>query len=505
MCDGVLRKEGGKPFDISEDEIWKIWNGEQLRAIRKKMLRGEVVRECIKCKVEEETYQSSERYNRCAFFSEEDFEQVEYARQNDGFVTRLPSMLDLKIGNICNLKCRMCQPLDSVLVDREFYEISQKYPSFRHYPNANAFDYYYPSKPFSEINVWADSEIAQNNLRLLTPFLQHVSLAGGETIITPAVGRFLEMCRACGRASEMTLSISSNLTHVPPRFVELLRFFKHVQLTSSIDGIGKVQEYIRYPSKWDVVRSNFEYFVEAEKNITPVILPTVQIYNVLDIVDLLRFPEQYSANKWNGVPPFHMTLLFFPHFLNIRYLPTQVKNVALERVKRFQKESYYCAKSKRFNDQVNLLVATLASPDFTCDERQLGYFLKYTEILDEFRAQKFSDSLPELYELLCKQPIKPLFPAENEQSFSFHCFVRRAEEYRDAGQRLDAIRMYQQALNLDRNNQHLLYSLAVLYWDSGLFSEVEGILTQITPDFEKYQDVLLMKERLEQDVKGEQS
>ena len=43
-------------------------------------------------------------------------EVVKQAIENDGVVNDSPVYLDLRFGNKCNLKCRMCDPLFSTLI-----------------------------------------------------------------------------------------------------------------------------------------------------------------------------------------------------------------------------------------------------------------------------------------------------------------------------------------------------------------------------------------------------
>jgi|GEM_PF-1096189 len=105
-----------KPLTVYEYTVDEIWNSEQMRAVRRAMVLGEKIKECSKCWQVEARGGISRRMN------ENNSWQVGYvtqkgislddlktqAIQNDFYVDHRPFDFEMNVGNLCNLKCRMC-------------------------------------------------------------------------------------------------------------------------------------------------------------------------------------------------------------------------------------------------------------------------------------------------------------------------------------------------------------------------------------------------------------
>jgi len=118
IFDKPLLNENGKTIRINDASIEEIWNSKAFKEIRTKMIKGEEISGCIKCYEEEKISNTSDRIrtNKNSGLLPEVLKEI----KPDGSIDQLPTLINLKIGNVCNLKCRMCQPLDSCMVDSEF-------------------------------------------------------------------------------------------------------------------------------------------------------------------------------------------------------------------------------------------------------------------------------------------------------------------------------------------------------------------------------------------------
>ena len=472
IFDGGLKDENNKTIRITDDKIENIWNGKAFKDIRLKMINGEKIPECKKCYEEEKVSNSSDRIRSLSLDSSI-IESIIKSLEN-GSVERLPNILNLKIGNKCNLKCRMCQPLDSAMVDSEFTALAKLDPRFRSFDNANAFDYNYDETPIEIAGNWINEPIAKENMLKLLANTEHMSLAGGEVAFTQEAIDLLKFCVDENIAKNINITASSNLTRMDEELLNLMAQFKCFRVVASIDGIENTAEYIRYPSKWNVIKKNLKKLVEAPINIIPVIAPTIQIYNVLNIVQVFELVEELDCKKWEYFenPSTHLTVLFDPQHLSIRHLPRSIKDLAIERLLEFQTRSKLLKKSAHYSEQFKLLVDTLKQDNFEIENGYtsrdyLAHFIQYTQDLDKQRNQRFQDYLPELYQLIQKENITPKYPIENPQNYTYF-------KFRDTGFRLygenriaEALEMFNKAYEMYCQDTDLIFSLAMCHEKSG--------------------------------------
>lgn len=486
IFDGAIKDEQGNAIRISDDKISSIWNGSHFAEIRRRMLEGETVQECRKCIEEEKLYFTSDR-TRSYHDSPSLRSLIEEAKKNDGKISAKPTILNLKMGNTCNLKCRMCQPLDSSSIDNEFSLISKTYPLFRNFDNASAFDYYYDKEPIETAANWVSYPQALENIKELLKTTSHLSLAGGETTFTPQAIELIKYCISTGISKNIELTLSTNLTRITDAFVDMLASFRLVVVTASIDGTGEVLEYIRYPSKWKIIEENLKKILFAPANILTVVTPTVQIYNILYLVDIFRLiedihPEMLKKNnlKWEkGPSPCYLTILLTPQFLSIHNLPKSVKELALKKLKDFAQTSYFISKFPVYSDQIKLLIETLnqnsipENNEYTA-EQSMAHFMQYTDVLDAQRGQSMKRSLPELYDLLEKENIIPSFPRFEIKSFTYWRYRDLGFTLASQGKHDEALVEFHKAYQLHNDDFELTFSMSISYKELGqkqLFEE----------------------------------
>ena len=106
------------------------------------------------------------------------------------------------------------------------------------------------------------------------PNLREVYLTGGEPMMVKGLNKFLEKLDP-----SVEVRFNTNGTLFNPQVFDELKRFDTVNMNFSIDGIGKVNDYIRWGSDWDTIEYNLNKFREvADVSLGP----TVQIMNVLD-------------------------------------------------------------------------------------------------------------------------------------------------------------------------------------------------------------------------------
>ena len=90
----------------------------------------------------------------------------------------------------------------------------------------------------------------------------------------------------------MYLNYSTNATVKPDKeLLELWSHFKEIQIATSIDGVGPVIEYQRFPTKWTVVEQVIKQLMMLSKEMPLTIgtRPTITLMNVLDVPNITNW------------------------------------------------------------------------------------------------------------------------------------------------------------------------------------------------------------------------
>lgn len=220
--------------------------------------------------------------------------------------------------------------------------------------------------------------------------LSRLYITGGEPFINERIKQVLDHLIDTGAAGHIGLELSTNCTHVDPRFVEKLGKFRELTLWLSIDAVGDSFEYIRHPARWSVVDRNVR-FLKQTRGLHCAILPVVQMYNILGIADLFRYCDALGME-------FGMNILHEPARLAIGNLPPSARAVAAARLM-----AYHDADCPAYNrSMVHWLASHLRGIDRPADLAALREFMLFTNDLDATRGQSFRAIHAEMVELMAR-------------------------------------------------------------------------------------------------------
>ncbi len=364
-----------------------LLNSPDLKAIRKTMRQGEWPAACQRCKqCEDAGSTSSRQHYNARFNAAETMEPLLSRTQEDGTLED-PSLrfLDIRLGNVCNLTCRMCGPQASRLWAPHFNQVQPA----RH------------QKPELAIRVlgqnnWVKRETVTHLIEPCLPTLESIHFAGGEPLIVPELIQALTYCVESGRAGEIDLSFNTNLTVLPEGVTKLWPHFRSVLLVISIDGFGKVNDYIRRPSRWADIDRNLrlvdEHF-EDWKISYALVSAVFQIYNALNIQQLLEYMRDAGFRRIVKLP--QLIPLFEPAYLSAQALPNGAKRAVREQLEA------EIRRAEGWNDPalssaIGSIRSTLAYMDEASTTHQLADFKSFTEATDRVFGQSWKESLPEL-------------------------------------------------------------------------------------------------------------
>jgi glutamate-1-semialdehyde 2,1-aminomutase len=208
----------------------------------------------------------------------------------------------------------------------------------------------------------------------------------------------MEKCIELGR-KDIVMFFNTNCSNINERFLNVLSKFDRLDINASLDGYGNMNEYIRYPSHWDKISSNFEQLASM-KNIHLGVSPVVQIYNIFDIDKIIDYVADVNA-RYNRNIFIDFLIDTHPKYLDVKILPTEIKDAARIKLENYIKNNMGKVNSHDMTKNSTYAILNLLKEDrIPGSDLYLENLLSYTKILDENRNQVFTDACVELNEYL---------------------------------------------------------------------------------------------------------
>lgn len=411
---GLLKKEDGTVFNANTDNLAESRNSPTLKQVRLDMLAGREPEPCLRCHREDSCNIISRRsYERDNWAHLIDFEKAQALTHEDGSIEASDSpavYLDLRFGNLCNLKCRMCGPTDSnkwysdqvAVWGSEFKDSHGTVKLIE--KNNGAF------KTQNGDYDWIDSPSFWQQINESAPDIQHIQVVGGEPLLIQKHYDLLETIIEKGNPKKVTVEYNSNVTVVPDRAWKIWKEFGRVLMGASVDGYGKVDEYIRHPSKWEDVEANLERFDREPGNYSVWLATTVQAYNALHLPDFIQWKFEKKFQRINAKdhrPIINTHPLHNPKFLNVKALPPDYKKLVEKRYEDYLpqfrewliKEDYNQERCDFYVGAADKLLSGYVKYMNEDDwSGELSKFWYFTNKLDELRNQSLKATVPELYQ-----------------------------------------------------------------------------------------------------------
>jgi sulfatase maturation enzyme AslB (radical SAM superfamily) len=293
-----------------------------------------------------------------------------------------PVVLDLRLGNLCNLKCRMCNSEWSSQIADEI--LSNPELEWDHTPS-------------KKLTVVSD-----DTWELLDNWIGHVErvfMTGGEPTIIKKNLDYIQKIIQTGRSKDMELIFTTNATNVNREFLRLAKNFKSVHFAVSIDAVEDLATYIRFPSDWNTIKQNLN--IIGQNNFGVGINTTVQWLNMTRLTAMFNFIEEYIDSKPKQFAGVWFQLVTTPAYLDPIYAPRFMKEISIEQISKFLENSKLFQDEKfnniLYGDLKNGLESTRTFLQNNIQlEKHTDFFLKNMEQLDRIRGQRLFDVLPEL-------------------------------------------------------------------------------------------------------------
>lgn len=339
---------------VPAQSIKEIYYSDKMTQLRNNFLNGVKSDNCSTCWSVEAQGQISFRQASLKFY------------KNKLYTTWITNpdirSLDLKLSNVCNFKCRICNPRASSLYAGEQL--------------ANSTN---PQTKINIQNLIDSSSWFENDKKFIQEFeellgqIENLNFYGGEPFLLKNLPKVLKTAVNINYARHIRLHFNTNGSIFPKNLVDLFKEFKQIDLAISLDCIGSRFEYQR-GGTWAAVAENIKKLnqLHSEK-INVYLFPTVNIQNVLYLDEVYTWAHEHNLNIF-------LNFLEEPKFLNIDYMTPEANELVIDK---FQ--------NSKILELRNISAHLKQSHGDSGQE-----FREYMQKLDNWRNENFSLTHPEI-------------------------------------------------------------------------------------------------------------
>lgn len=382
---------------IQEQSLEDVWNSDAMCEVRKQVLNNERPTVCKPCfDLEDQGVQSLRQRHTAGVIPEARVnlypDALDALHDDYTMPFEFPTM-EIKLNNLCNLKCRMCNPLDSTSW-KDWNEVKSFYEKENNYliPTVEQL----VDKPGQYIGPFDNSELWWSSFEKLLPYFRRVEFAGGEPLMDPYHYKILDKLAEYGDNIEIkyatngtTLGIKGGRT-----IQDYWPKFKSVAVNVSIDGIHDVYEYIRGNGKFSEIEENVKIF-KSFPNVSRIVGAfTVQANNIMQIDRVIEY-----FLKDMGII-FYSHRVNYPMSLSAQVLPPALKRDITKRLETMKLKTleYPIVKEneliknvtlQQIQDNINFLEAKCIYDSHWKD------CINFNRALDKTREQNFLNANPE--------------------------------------------------------------------------------------------------------------
>jgi MoaA/NifB/PqqE/SkfB family radical SAM enzyme len=287
------------------------WNSDFMRQSRLLFADGIMPDTCQSCVRNESVgitsrrHRMNQRYlgSEDPSFDDEKVQQLLSKTSEDGSFSM--DIVGVEIGgdNTCQLRCIQCSPSYSKSINKDYEKLGWDYNKKNRLP----------------IEVRTETSLDQlfENLKPLVPKLQWLKFVGGEPSINKPLANFIDWCIENNHAQNIFLLCTTNAANVKDPWIEKISHFKKILLGISVDGIGALDEWIRWPTNWKKKEQNIKKLMNR--------FPDAYIHSTLFSLNIHKLDKLVQWCRNNNYHRLMIERLNWPDELSIKHLPEDVK------------------------------------------------------------------------------------------------------------------------------------------------------------------------------------
>lgn len=332
-------------LSLNHDNIDTIMNSDYYKEVRLQMINGIEPDSCKRCYDDERAGLRSKRIEENErYFSSELIEKT----SSDGTIVPEFEFIELRLGNVCNLRCRTCNPASSTKWNRDHKMLENKLSFVTKYGDV-------------EKGTWYESDTFWDDLLTHSSNVKRIYINGGEPTLIKKHFMYLEKLIEHGFNNNIELWYNLNLTNVDDSLLEYWKMFKKCSISASIDDLGDRNEYIRTYSSWETTINNLRK-LKSFSWVDLSVVQTVSLYNIENIDKFYEFIVHQEKI------PIHINWVYDPEFQQAWHLPNELKEGVIDRCKKVMVSWDYENVKQNLNKPRN--------------EELYQQFIKFNEALD---------------------------------------------------------------------------------------------------------------------------
>jgi MoaA/NifB/PqqE/SkfB family radical SAM enzyme len=371
LADDEIVDDAGNKFELATSTFGEVQQSQHMKRLREQFLAGEKPQTCRKCWNEERGGRTSKRMHT--------LDRLKHMLPDQEWTADAKPLmfLDLKLGNICNLKCRICGSWSSSqFAVEEMSQLPTEEEKKKSFPyqmlRAGAW-------PRENERFWSEIDQALDQIR-------YIEFTGGEPFMIDQHFDMLQGIVDRGIAHQVEIHYNTNGTQYPERGEAIWRHFKTVEIAFSIDDVGDRFEYQRTNASWIEVGENIQKFKQLKKQHSNIQLQVCCTINIFNVRYLEHVAEWIARQGFDFV---YWNMMHDAWYFSIATLPDSAKAEISTYLQSLTLPSSFRREFDRIVDFMN----RGASTD--------GFMLRMKiRDLDRKRNQNFHDVAPEMARLI---------------------------------------------------------------------------------------------------------
>ena len=243
----------------------------ELKAMQQEILAGTVPKACEVCHKQERQFGNSLRTDSGIDYNFEEFTDT------------VIDFIDYRSNNLCNFKCRSCNPVFSHGIANEALNNPVMVKAFGPIENRVV-------SIADSATDWIISNVAQLNRLMFT---------GGEPTIMPETRRIIK--EVVAKNPEISILITTNGSFTDDFWYELVDKIPRLHWTISIDAVGPAAEIVRHGTRWEQVEKNLRWLADNANSVNiNTVVTNINLFHLRPVLELV-LELQHRAARPNGL------------------------------------------------------------------------------------------------------------------------------------------------------------------------------------------------------------
>lgn len=383
----VSKFQGKKEYNVDVNTIEEWINSDYVTYIRQELKNGNKIAECDMCWKKEKNNIISLRKQINDTLTDNRGDEIKntwigsFLKKKDTQPMLLAA--DIKISNLCNYSCVMCNPHDSSIIfskwqkEQENLFVKEEIKKNKNY--------------FEEIKKKNKKKYSHSILlEILKHPIKHLKFLGGEPLLEKKLLTILSNIDETKKKNIALHFVSNGSIDITKIIKKYNLNFKSVSVSISLEGIEDMQDWARKGSAWQTVKKNI--FLAKKNGVQLSIHHTIQLSTIFRLNNLLN---------WCSKENLHITFgyLYKPTYLSIENLSNELKqniidNLLINKLN-FTKgiDSYYHENETSVENLITFLLEKFENKN----KNQIDKFYKFIEWYEKDSKLKLKNIVPELY------------------------------------------------------------------------------------------------------------